>query len=77
MSNFQAARFTSFATLLPIDLTHTFQHHFTTESSTPCSPCRTLTGSRGGPEALLLTDIMAESVARGLITVWISHYGVP
>ncbi|KAL3216604.1 hypothetical protein MRX96_032930 [Rhipicephalus microplus] len=36
-----------------------------------------LTGSRGGPEALLLTDIMAESVARGLITVWISHYGVP
>ncbi|KAL3174582.1 hypothetical protein MRX96_001039 [Rhipicephalus microplus] len=29
------------------------------------------------PEALPLTDTAAESVTRGLITVWISRYGVP
>nr|XP_037276250.1 uncharacterized protein LOC119169207 [Rhipicephalus microplus] len=29
------------------------------------------------PEALQLTEITAESVAHGLITVWISHHGVP
>ncbi|KAL3203071.1 hypothetical protein MRX96_053280 [Rhipicephalus microplus] len=32
---------------------------------------------RQWPEALFLADITAESVARGLITVWISRYGVP
>ncbi|KAL3179583.1 hypothetical protein MRX96_037966 [Rhipicephalus microplus] len=29
------------------------------------------------PEALRLTDITAESVARGLVTLWISRYAVP
>ncbi|KAL3185307.1 hypothetical protein MRX96_031164 [Rhipicephalus microplus] len=41
ISNFQASRFPSFATSLPVVIARAFQHHFAAETSTPCIPCST------------------------------------